>query len=156
MPRFSARNVIILVNVCLLTILFIHLKTVLWDKNPGRANNGADSLFSVFADENDGYDGANADDRDAVLGLNSVKSDTEWKKEDGKTLRVNGASQGELKGAGKKRKTAVVVASQGSENATWLEEFFPQWEQNIYRVDDLTAKLTVPKNKGRESMVYLT
>ncbi|KAF2015062.1 hypothetical protein BU24DRAFT_349002 [Aaosphaeria arxii CBS 175.79] len=54
------------------------------------------------------------------------------------------------------RRTAVVVASQRSENATWLDEYFPQWEKNIYAVDDPTAKLTVPVNKGRESMVYLT
>ena len=56
----------------------------------------------------------------------------------------------------KARRTAVVVASQSSENATWLEEYFPEWEKNIYRVDDANAPLTVPKNKGRESMVYLT
>ncbi|KAF2122862.1 hypothetical protein BDV96DRAFT_639420 [Lophiotrema nucula] len=55
-----------------------------------------------------------------------------------------------------KRRTAVVVASQQTENATWLDEYFPQWEKNIYKVDDKSAPLTVPKNKGRESMVYLT
>jgi hypothetical protein len=55
-----------------------------------------------------------------------------------------------------KRRTAVVVASQKSENATWLAEYFPHWEQKIYRVDEPTAKLSVPMNKGRESMVYLT
>ncbi len=55
-----------------------------------------------------------------------------------------------------KRKTAVVVASQASENATWLDTYFPQWDKFIYHVDDPSAKLTVPKNKGRESMVYLT
>jgi hypothetical protein len=49
----------------------------------------------------------------------------------------------------------VVVASQKSENATWLETYFPDWEKNIYAVDDQTAPLTVPTNKGRESMVYL-
>lgn len=54
------------------------------------------------------------------------------------------------------RRTAVVVASQTGENSTWLEEYFPQWEKNIYKVDDQNAPLTVPVNKGRESMVYLT
>lgn len=57
---------------------------------------------------------------------------------------------------GATRRTAVVVASQKSEDAAWLDTYFPQWEKNIYRVDDPNAKLTVPKNKGRESMVYLT
>lgn len=56
----------------------------------------------------------------------------------------------------KPRRTAVVVASQASENATWLNQYFPDWEQNIYQVDDPNAPLTVPRNKGRESMVYLT
>jgi hypothetical protein len=54
------------------------------------------------------------------------------------------------------KRTAVVVASQKSEDPTWLDEYFPKWEKNIYRVDDRKAKLKVPKNKGRESMVYLT
>jgi hypothetical protein len=57
---------------------------------------------------------------------------------------------------GSTRRTALVVASQASEDATWLTTYFPKWEKNIYRVDDPNAKLTVPKNKGRESMVYLT
>ncbi|KAJ4317765.1 hypothetical protein N0V94_004763 [Neodidymelliopsis sp. IMI 364377] len=152
MPRFSVRNAVVLVNVCLLIVLFIHLKTVLWDKNPGRAINGAGSLFGDLADEDDGYDGGNADDRDAVLGLNGVNSNAEWASSEGKTLQVNGGSRNGLK----QRSTAVVVASQASEDASWIAKSFPEWEQNIYRVDDASAKLTVPKNKGRESMVYLT
>jgi len=70
------------------------------------------------------------------------------------------ASTGTITGGegkqGAKRRTAVVVASQASEDATWLDEYFPQWEKYIYRVDTPNAKLTVPMNKGRESMVYLT
>jgi hypothetical protein len=54
------------------------------------------------------------------------------------------------------QRKAFVVASQQTENTTWLEHFFPEWEHFIYHVDDPTAELTVPKNKGRESMVYLT
>src|ERR1700722_5186537 len=30
-----------------------------------------------------------------------------------------------------KRRTAVVVASQRTENATWLSTYFPDWEKNI-------------------------
>ncbi|KAF2452072.1 hypothetical protein P171DRAFT_450732 [Karstenula rhodostoma CBS 690.94] len=55
------------------------------------------------------------------------------------------------------RRTAVVVAKTASENATWLDDYFPQWEKNIYSVGDRKAKLKkIPKNKGRESMVYLS
>jgi len=53
------------------------------------------------------------------------------------------------------RRTAVVVAKTASEDATWLDDYFPQWEKNIYSVGDRNAKLKIPKNKGRESMVYL-
>lgn len=53
------------------------------------------------------------------------------------------------------RRTAVVVAKVNADNATWLEDYFPQWEKNIYIVDEEKAKLKIPKNKGRESMVYL-
>lgn len=154
MPRFSVRNAIVLVNIALLTILFIHLKDVFWDR---RAANGANSLFSdLDGDDTEDWDYGNVDDRDAVLGLNGIKSDNDFRSKEGKTLQVNGAVASSLVGSKKKRKTAVVVASQASENATWIAEAFPEWEQNIYRVDDATAKLTVPKNKGRESMVYLT
>lgn len=158
MPRFSARNIIVLVNVALLTVLFLHLKHHLWDK--AQDGNGASSLLSnLYGDEDDGYGGGNAHDRDADLGLTGVKSDNEWRSKDGKTLQVNGGSTSSVvldtKGR-KQRRTAVVVASQASENATWIGEAFPKWEQNIYSVDDPTAALTIPKNKGRESMVYLT
>ena len=53
------------------------------------------------------------------------------------------------------RKT-MVVASMRSENTSWLAEHFPDWVQTIYVVDDRSAPLTVIRNKGRESMVYLT
>ncbi|KAK4169825.1 hypothetical protein QBC43DRAFT_306728 [Cladorrhinum sp. PSN259] len=51
----------------------------------------------------------------------------------------------------------VVVASLKKENTTWIQEQLPRdWVPSIYVVDDETAKLTVPVNKGREAMVYLT
>ncbi|KDB20777.1 hypothetical protein H109_07250 [Trichophyton interdigitale MR816] len=50
----------------------------------------------------------------------------------------------------------MVVASMKRENVTWLHEYLPQWKKNIYVVDDPEAELTVPENKGREAMVYLT
>jgi hypothetical protein len=101
MPRFSVRNVVVIVNIILLTALVVHLKQVLYDRQLAPADLGASHI------------------------------------------------PGDLR-------TAVVVAAQASENATWLNEYFPEWEKNIYRVDNASAPLTVPKNKGRESMVYLT
>jgi hypothetical protein len=153
MPRLSARNVIVLVNIVLLTALLIHFKDVFWDRG---ASNGASSLFGGGDEE---WDYGNVDDRDAVLGLNGIKSDNDFRSKEGKKLQVNGAVASSLVGQEKekkKRTTAVVVASQASENATWIAEAFPEWEQHVYHVDDPKAKLTVPKNKGRESMVYLT
>lgn len=50
----------------------------------------------------------------------------------------------------------VVVASTRSEDTSWLKVYLPEWKTHIYVVDDPGSKLTVPKNKGRESMVYLT
>ena len=116
----TARNAVILVNVILLTALFVHLKSELWDKNAAAAGS---ATLTHLPDEL--YD-------EQQPGESSHDPEE------------------------KPRRTAVVVASQSSENATWLEEYFPEWEKNIYRVDDANAPLTVPKNKGRESMVYLT
>ena len=50
----------------------------------------------------------------------------------------------------------LVVASVASDNTTWLEEYLPDWDANVYVADDPTAALTVPENKGREAMAYLT
>lgn len=53
-------------------------------------------------------------------------------------------------------KVELVVASMRKENVTWLHEYLPNWKKNIYVVDDPTAEFTVPLNKGREAMVFLT
>ncbi|KAI1151096.1 hypothetical protein F4825DRAFT_451866 [Nemania diffusa] len=50
----------------------------------------------------------------------------------------------------------LVVASVKAENTSWIPALLPDWHTNIYVADDPSAPLTVPKNKGREAMVYLT
>lgn len=50
----------------------------------------------------------------------------------------------------------LVVASINQENTSWYGEYVSDWRKSIYVVDDPTAPLTVPRNKGREAMVYLT
>lgn len=58
-------------------------------------------------------------------------------------------------GAGSLEKE-LVVASLKEEDTLWIGELLPDWRTNIYVVNDPSAPLTVPKNKGREAMVYLT
>jgi hypothetical protein len=129
MPRcFTVRNAVVAVSILLLTALFVRPKYELWSA-PEAAHAGLSHLPDELFDEQE-------------------LSPTPPYTKDDKKLQVNPGP--------KQRRTAVVVASQASENATWLQEYFPQWEKNIYRVDDPEAPLTVPKNKGRESMVYLT
>lgn len=53
-------------------------------------------------------------------------------------------------------RVTTVVASQKADNTTWMTDAFPEWSHHIYVTDDRDAPLTVPMNKGRESMVYLT
>jgi hypothetical protein len=50
----------------------------------------------------------------------------------------------------------LVVASMRRENVSWLHDYLPDWKKNIYVVDDPDADLTVPTNKGREAMVFLS
>lgn len=50
----------------------------------------------------------------------------------------------------------MVIASLKRENITWLHDYLPTWPKNVYVVDDPSAPLTVPQNKGREAMVFLT
>ena len=58
--------------------------------------------------------------------------------------------------SGSKREKELVVASLKGDDTAWLKEFLPDWRANVYVVDDPEANLTVSRNKGRESMVYLT
>lgn len=50
----------------------------------------------------------------------------------------------------------LVVASMAGDDTTWLEEFFDTWKRNVYVVNNASAPLTVPRNKGREAMPFLT
>ncbi len=51
---------------------------------------------------------------------------------------------------------AFIVASMKNDDTDWIQENLPSWDLIRYVVDDPKAKYTVPKNKGREAMVYLT
>ncbi|OCL15201.1 hypothetical protein AOQ84DRAFT_259008, partial [Glonium stellatum] len=50
----------------------------------------------------------------------------------------------------------LVVARLSSENVDWLQEELPDVPTAVYTVDDPTAPLHPPENKGREAMVYLS
>ncbi|KAL1862878.1 hypothetical protein VTK73DRAFT_6588 [Phialemonium thermophilum] len=50
----------------------------------------------------------------------------------------------------------IVVASTKRENTSWVHEYLPDWSHKVYVVDDPNHPLTVPLNKGREAMVFLT
>ncbi|KAI0487755.1 hypothetical protein F4859DRAFT_510323 [Xylaria cf. heliscus] len=54
------------------------------------------------------------------------------------------------------RELELVVASVQAEDTSWFHTHLPDWHKNIYIADDPHAPLTVPRNKGREAMVYLT
>lgn len=54
------------------------------------------------------------------------------------------------------RSLVMVIARQKSEDVSWVPRELPNVENAIYTVDDKTAALNVPANKGHESMVYLT
>jgi len=57
-------------------------------------------------------------------------------------------------GIGPTKELVVSILSQ--DDTSWIGEYLPDWNTSIYVVDNPHAKLTVPVNKGRESMVYLT
>ncbi|OAX83758.1 hypothetical protein ACJ72_01873 [Emergomyces africanus] len=54
------------------------------------------------------------------------------------------------------QQVAAVVAGLRSSNTKWLRKAFPQWDMHIYLADDETSQPRIPKNKGREAMIYLT
>ncbi|KAL7276330.1 hypothetical protein RUND412_000668 [Rhizina undulata] len=50
----------------------------------------------------------------------------------------------------------IVLTATKKDDLSWVRENLGDWEPVMYRVDDKNAEYTVPINKGRESMVYLT
>lgn len=54
------------------------------------------------------------------------------------------------------RSKTLVVSSMKKDDTRWIEQNIGGWDIHRYITDDATARYTVPKNKGREAMVYLT
>ena len=63
---------------------------------------------------------------------------------------------GSAKPLGSNYTRTFVAGRLKSDNTSWLSEDFPDLNTAIYVVDDPSAPLHVPVNKGHEAMVYLT
>jgi hypothetical protein len=50
----------------------------------------------------------------------------------------------------------LVVPQAGFEDTEWIQYELPEWQPAVYVVDDLSAPLHPPKNKGHEVIVYLS
>jgi len=50
----------------------------------------------------------------------------------------------------------IVASSVKGDDISWMHEFLPDWEPNVYVMNDPTANLTVAQNKGNEAAAYLT
>jgi hypothetical protein len=62
---------------------------------------------------------------------------------------------------GGRRNNAIVMATLRGDDNEWLDQVLPGWERFVYVVDAKEGErlgkglLRVPKNKGREAMVFL-
>ena len=54
------------------------------------------------------------------------------------------------------RNIDIIVASTKADDTSWLYGILADWPKSVYVVDDATVGLSVPQNKGREAMPYLT
>ncbi|MCJ1405838.1 hypothetical protein MMC11_009068 [Xylographa trunciseda] len=50
----------------------------------------------------------------------------------------------------------IVIGKLEHEDTTWVSNDLPDWQNAIYTVDNTSAALHTPVNKGRESIAYLT
>ncbi|KAI9810129.1 MAG: hypothetical protein M1827_006655 [Pycnora praestabilis] len=50
----------------------------------------------------------------------------------------------------------IVMAKMQKEDTQWVADNLPDWRHAIYTVDNTSAPLHTPANKGHESMAYLT
>lgn len=73
----------------------------------------------------------------------------------GEKDNTKGSTEGSTEGRG----NALVVVSLKGENVDWLDGVLDGWERNVYVADGAAleegAELGIPRNKGREGMVYL-
>ena len=60
------------------------------------------------------------------------------------------------KAPGSKYTKTLVVPRTSEEDTDWIADELPEWESAVYVVDDPSAPLHPPKNKGHEVMVYLS
>ncbi|KAH3919837.1 hypothetical protein HBI56_031690 [Parastagonospora nodorum] len=65
-------------------------------------------------------------------------------------------SDGALKPPGSNYTVKIVVPKTKDEDLGWMEEEIPDVPLVIYEVDNPNAEHKIPKNKGREAMVYLS
>jgi hypothetical protein len=143
---FSVQSILLATISCLVLYTFLHLRK---EKDNPLVDDQRDLRPKEHgANTSNGIAGGLGPARKGGV----EKEDSEKSGEEGKGRQ----EPQEVLGTTQRIEKAMVVASQRSENTTWLHHFFPQWEKYIYHVDEPTADLTVPKNKGRESMVYLT
>ncbi|GAP86670.1 hypothetical protein SAMD00023353_2000600 [Rosellinia necatrix] len=134
-PR-SRRRLLIATFVATALFLFFALRT-------------PDALTGQLArprpNPNPSRPGQTIDDDDDDVRSSSNKNDDSGKK--------NAAAAA---AAAEDRELELVVASVKAENTSWFDTYLPEWHKNVYVADDPGAALTVPRNKGREAMVYLT
>ncbi|MCJ1320027.1 hypothetical protein MMC15_005363 [Xylographa vitiligo] len=50
----------------------------------------------------------------------------------------------------------IVIGKLAAEDTGWVSSELPDWRNAVYTVDNTSAALRTPANKGRESMAYLT
>ncbi|KAI8939199.1 hypothetical protein NX059_005029 [Plenodomus lindquistii] len=65
-------------------------------------------------------------------------------------------TDGQLKAPGSNYTYKIVIPKTEKEDISWMEQEIPDAPLVIYEVDNPNAENKVPKNKGREAMVYLT
>ncbi|KAI9040165.1 DUF3431 domain-containing protein [Aspergillus affinis] len=63
---------------------------------------------------------------------------------------------GKPKPPGSDYSKTLVVPQTSEEDTTWMEYELPGWQSAVYVVDDPSAPLHPPRNKGHEVMVYLS
>ena len=51
---------------------------------------------------------------------------------------------------------SIVMAATRKDSVDWVRTELPEWQAMIYAVDDPGAALHTPRNKGKETMAYLT
>lgn len=155
-----AKRVAVLISTAIVILLIFHSRPRSYH-NTLQGLSQSVGLGEYLQDEDDDADGQTLTSQtQQAAAVSPSRFEAEHNNgSSGDPLIQSPFSQGVPKAPGEIYSRALITGRLTSENTTWLDSYLtadPSLNTYIYVVDDPTAPLHTPANKGHEAMYYLT